>query len=341
MTIAKLVILDEVNIKIEGLSIECRRAMVKSLEFYVPGARYSPAVRLGRWDGKMSYCTIGGSSYVNLLDILLPIVQKHGYEVDIDDRRIINENFEFELVKEDSYSHILWPTGHPQAGKQITIKQHQVDMINSYLKNQQSINIIPTGGGKTLITGILSHKVQAYGRSIIIVPSKDLVTQTEEDYKNLGLDVGVYFGDRKEYKKTHTICTWQSLEILSKNTKNSKGDCTINEFLDGVVCVISDECFHADAQVLTPHGYKKISDIKVGDLVINYSQDANIFKEDRVEQVFINLTKSSTEKMYELGMDNGAIIKVTGNHKFLTDRGWIRADCLTFTDNITDINVQN
>jgi superfamily II DNA or RNA helicase len=44
--------------------------------------------------------------------------------------------------------------------------------------------------------------VEQYGRSIVIVPNKSLVVQTEEDYVNLGLDVGVYFGDRKELNKT-------------------------------------------------------------------------------------------------------------------------------------------
>ena len=250
MTITKLQILDEVNVKFTDLSIECRRAMVKSLEFYVPGAKYLPAVRLGRWDGKMSYCTMGGSSYINLLDTLLPIVQQHGYEVEIEDHRTPGENFEFELVKEDSYSHILWPEGHQIAGKPIMIKEHQVEVINSYLQNITGINIAPTGAGKTLITAILSHKVQPYGRSIVIVPTKDLVTQTEEDYINMGLDVGVYFGDRKEYRKTHTICTWQSLEVLSKKSKEEELEVDIEAFFDNVVCVIVDEVHKAKADVL-------------------------------------------------------------------------------------------
>jgi len=45
----------------------------------------------------------------------------------------------------------------------------------------------------------LSYSVQEYGRSIVIGSDKSLVTQTEEDYLNVGLDVGVYFGDRKEW----------------------------------------------------------------------------------------------------------------------------------------------
>ena len=39
--------------------------------------------------------------------------------------------------------------------------------------------------------------------------------------------------------------------------------------------------------------------------------------------------------MYRLQFDNGSIIEVTGNHKFLTkNRGWIRADMLDESDEI-------
>jgi superfamily II DNA or RNA helicase len=82
------------------------------------------------------------------------------------------------------------------------------------------------------------------------VPNKSLVTQTEADYINLGLDVGVYFGDRKEYGRTHTICTWQSLNNLMKNTKSGVADCTIKSFIEDVVCVMVDEVHMAKADAL-------------------------------------------------------------------------------------------
>ena len=91
---------------------------------------------------------------------------------------------------------------------------------------------------------------EPYGRSIVIVPNKDLVVQTERDYKNLGLDVGVLFGDRKQYDKTHTICTWQSLAVLEKKSKKYEADFPIDQFLDGVVCIMVDEVHKAKADVL-------------------------------------------------------------------------------------------
>ena len=75
-----------------------------------------------------------------------------------------------------------------------------MEIINNFINEPQSIQEIATGAGKTLMTAAMSNLVEPYGRSIVIVPNKSLVTQTEEDYVNLGLDVGVYYGDRKEVK---------------------------------------------------------------------------------------------------------------------------------------------
>ncbi len=250
MATTKLIIQDEVNIKFEGLDIVTRRKLTDSVKFFQPHARHTPAYRLGRWDGMMSYCDVGARSYLNLLDKLLPIVQENGYEIEIDDRRTSAHSFVFDEVDEKSYSHINWPKGHVMAGTPIELMDHQIEVINSYLNNLTGVNIAPTGAGKTLITAILSHKVQPYGRTIVVVPTKDLVTQTEEDYINLGLDVGVFFGDRKEYEKTHTICTWQSLESLSKRSKEEELIVNIESFFEGVVAVMVDEVHRAKADVL-------------------------------------------------------------------------------------------
>ena len=250
MPVTKLVIQDEVNIRFEGLDIVTRRKLVDSVKYFLEYARHMPAYKLGRWDGTVSFCDIGGRSYLNLLDRLLPVVQSQGYTIEIDDKRDTTHDFVFDEVNESSYSHICWPVGHQRAGDPIKLQEHQIDVINSYLNNLAGVNIAPTGSGKTLITAILSHKVEPYGRSIVIVPTKDLVTQTEDDYKNLGLDVGVFFGDRKEYRKTHTICTWQSLESLAKRSKEVDLEIDINDFFEGVVCVIVDEVHKAKADVL-------------------------------------------------------------------------------------------
>jgi superfamily II DNA or RNA helicase len=250
MKTATIVIRDEVNIKIEGLELDARRALVNAFKYDVPGARYLPAVRLGRWDGKVSYFQLGGSSYVNLLPEIIPILEKFNYDIELDDQRDYSTTFEFQSVTENTFGHIAWPVGHPMAGEPMVLRDYQVDVINRFLENPQCIQEVATGAGKTVITAALSNAVSPHGRTIVIVPNKSLVTQTERDYINMQQDVGVFFGDRKEWGRQHTICTWQSLNVLLKNTKNSVGDVTIQEFLEGVVCVIVDEVHMAKADAL-------------------------------------------------------------------------------------------
>lgn len=192
----------------------------------------------------------------------------------------------------------------------------------------------------TLITAALSYSCEVHGKTIVIVPNKSLVTQTESDYRNLGLDVGVYYGDRKEFGHIHTICTWQSINILMKKSQECSESATsrllrdptnvnIHDLLDGVVCIMVDECFDQESRVLTVNGYIAIKDINSGDTIINYSEDSREFKLDTVINKHRNLPNSSSEKMYELKFDNDVVIRVTGNHKFLTLEGWVRADELT------------
>jgi len=102
----------------------------------------------------------------------------------------------------------------------------------------------------TITTATLSKICEKVGRTITIVPNKSLVEQTEEDFVNCRLDVGVYYGDRKELDHQHTICTWQSLGILDKKTKNNEDVETLARFLENVQTVIVDECHTAKASVL-------------------------------------------------------------------------------------------
>jgi superfamily II DNA or RNA helicase len=250
MRTATIVIKDEVNIKIEGLELDARKKLVNTFKYEIPGARYQPAVRLGRWDGKVAYFQVGGSTYTNLLPEIIPILENYNYDIELDDQRTYSTTVNFEQVTEDTFSHIMWGKGHPMEGQPIKLRDYQVEIINNFLENPQSIQEIATGAGKTIMTASLSQRCEHLGRTLVIVPNKSLVTQTERDYRGLGLDVGVYFGDRKEWNKTHTICTWQSLNVLLKNTKNGVAEATIQDFMEGVICVMVDEVHMAKADAL-------------------------------------------------------------------------------------------
>lgn len=265
--IAKIELLDEVNCKIHNLSTSTRRKLNNKFSYMLPHAFHVPAFKLGRWDGKVNFFTVGAATYVNLLEDILPVLIAEGYEVTLEDNRI-RYDLDLKPIGQDHFAHKTWPEGHPVAGEPVVLRDYQQEIVNRFLENPTSTQEIATGAGKTLITAALSNIVEELlddeqqamyklstgrsggARTIVIVPNKGLVTQTEEDYRNLGLDVGVYYGDRKEYDCTHTICTWQSLEIIQKNYRNGDSNMSLEDFSNGVLAVIVDEAHGAKADVL-------------------------------------------------------------------------------------------
>ena len=246
----KIIINDEVNVKIEGLPVEIRRKIANKMKYEVPYARYLPQYKLGRWDGKVGFFGLGGNGYVNHLDTIINLLEESGVEIEqIDDKRQ-KVDLQFDKIDKDYFANKTWPKGHLCEGQNIELRDYQVDVVNNFLKEPQSLQEVATGAGKTIITACLSSLCEKFGRTVVIVPNKSLVTQTEEDYVNVGLDVGVYFGDRKELNKTHTICTWQSLNILDKKDKAGESTLSLAKFLDGVKTVIIDEVHQAKADVL-------------------------------------------------------------------------------------------
>ena len=248
MSSCKLVIKDEVNVKFQDLSLEHRKKLHSKFKFEIPYARHLPAVKLGRWDGKVSFFGLGGTTYLALVDQILPMLEDAGVYVDLQDERR-QHNFEFQLIDQNFLSSIQWPDNHPCAGQDIVLRDYQVEVINKFLENPQSIQEVATGAGKTIITAALCKVVENYGRTLTIVPNKSLVTQTEDDFVACNLDVGVYYGDRKELGRQNTIATWQSLNILEKKSKNDHS----TEFLEAmqdVNTIIVDEVHMAKADVL-------------------------------------------------------------------------------------------
>jgi superfamily II DNA or RNA helicase len=247
----KVIIRDEVNVKIENLDLGTRKALVKKFKYEDPTARFRPAYKLGRWDGTISFFGFGGTTYLSILPQVLEYLESKNYYIELEDQRI-PINLTFDKITTEFWGDTTWPEGHRYSGQPIRLREDQVEVINVFLENPQCIQEIATGFGKTITTATLSKICEKYGRTITIVPNKSLVEQTLEDFINCGLDVGVYYGDRKDLDKTHTICTWQSLNILDKNSKNwdEVAASKLEQLLSNVQTVMVDEVHMAKADVL-------------------------------------------------------------------------------------------
>ena len=180
MASCDIIIKDEVNVKINRLELTTRRKLANKFKYEITGARFMPAVRLGRWDGCVSFFSMGGQTFVNLLPEVLPILESAGYDINLSDERP-PLNLAFDEINKNHLSNKKWPIGHTHQGQPIELRDYQVEVINKFLHAPQSIQEIATGAGKTIVTATLSKLCEPYGRTIVIVPNKSLVTQTEED----------------------------------------------------------------------------------------------------------------------------------------------------------------
>ena len=97
MSSCKLVIKDQVNVKFENLDLKWRQRLHAKFKYQVPYAFHLPAVKLGRWDGKIPFFGLGGTTYLYLVEQILPILEEAGVYVELVDNRP-KQDLEFKAV---------------------------------------------------------------------------------------------------------------------------------------------------------------------------------------------------------------------------------------------------
>lgn len=289
--------IDEVNAKVDGLDHRTSKQCEKALSYMLPHAYHMPAYRLGRWDGTTKFFKAqSGNTYISMLERIIPIVVKAGYDVTFKDYR--KESFNVENITTDIFAEYVWPEGHPLEGEPVMLRDDQAESVNIFLNNRYGLMRLPTSYGKTITSAAICKAMEPHGRTLTIVPSTSLVEQTLEDFMNVGMDAGGIHGGRKEYGHRHTVTTWQSLNIIFKG----KDMDLIAEIIHDLALVQVDECHQAkDATILKDmlSGYLKYVPYRLG-------LTGTIPKEDYQSQSIIsslgNLIHSvSVKKMQEMG----------------------------------------
>lgn len=98
--------------------------------------------------------------------------------------------------------------------------------------------------------------------------------------------------------------------------------------------LIIDECLHPETLITMHDDSKKmIKEVNVGDLVKTVNEETLNIEIKPVVKLHHNLNKG--QQMYEIEMEDGSIIKITGNHKIkLTNGDWIKAEDLKGDEDI-------
>lgn len=310
--VVNITLRDPLNIRVETDDYEYLKQLKEHFTYYVDGFRFTPQYKAGKWNGKVCLMRLDGSVPYGLLTELIRINKREF-------PRVIT------VIDEEVKRLFLGP--ELEIKQDLTLKPYpyQLDCIKKALKYTKGIIRSATASGKSTIIAYIAKTLLENGlnKCIIIVPNKSLVEQFYNDMKEYGVPfpIGRVYQKYKEWNESIVIATWQT--IMKNHDKLSLYD-----------CVIVDECVDGDTKIKTVNGEKSIKDIKIEDRVISYNSEKNIFEEDIVKHVYINSNMSINENMYELEFDNGTKINITGNHKILTTKGYIRVDKLTEKDEI-------
>jgi hypothetical protein len=310
----------------------------------VKGHKFHPLVKMGVWDGNMTFFKNGR---INLglwkeamrgcKEIEMPFVLENKLDFPI--------NRDVTLEGE-------WVPFMPY--------EHQIEAAYKILKNRYCMAEVATSGGKSLIISIVMFytlkNIEEDAKFLIIVPSITLVTQFYDNIVeyNYGINNLLEMRDKNttELSTGHEPCTVRVEEVMSDRPRKFSGTENPNvyigtyqslekwpkEFFEKFHTVITDECLHPDSPVHMADGnFKKISEIKIGDYVKTINETTKEIENKMVEYVYENL--SIKNDMYEIEMEDGRIIKITGNHKVYTsDFIWKKVEDLTECDEILDFN---
>lgn len=140
----KIVYTSQVKCTIRGLSLDTKKYLFNKYSFFVPSARFSPLYKLGRWNGKVSYFTELGSTYISLLSEIVPYLENEGYEIEYE-YMTDKYDFNFTDIDETYLNEYVWNKGHRFEGQPVQLFDHQVNIVNSFLHNPKSIIEAATG----------------------------------------------------------------------------------------------------------------------------------------------------------------------------------------------------
>jgi superfamily II DNA or RNA helicase len=150
----------------------------KIYSFKIPGYKFTPQYKAGKWDGKKYFIDAQGRFPTGLLGRLLEDLQSINCVPDVYDQ------FDFDYSINEVF-----------LKSEFTLYDYQESCIENAIKQQRAIIKSPTGSGKTLIMAHLVHKLVGRKMTILFTQKGPLV-QTYEYLKNLGIsDLGICFGE--------------------------------------------------------------------------------------------------------------------------------------------------
>lgn len=204
--------------------------------FQVPGYKFTPAYKQGRWDGKIKLLNLlTGRIYGGLIEHIKEFADARGYRMDIDPDLIpaddIPEDVGYGLAE-------LFKTKYKP-------RYYQAEAVYHSLKYKRAILLSATSSGKSFIIYLICRYLHRIGKKVlIVVPTTSLVRQMTGDFIDYNNDEAPFKihqiegGVDKNVDADVVISTWQSIYKLDKS------------WFDKFEAIIGDECHSFKAKSL-------------------------------------------------------------------------------------------
>jgi len=208
-------------------------------------------------------------------------------------------------------------------------RYYQVDSVTEALKYKRAMIVLATGLGKSLALTLMTRSLADRGlRVLIIVPTINLVKQMLTDINQV-IDKNKTSGIGGTYK-------YKEGAQVTVSTINSG-----KHYSDLYDAVLVDECFPFKQCVMTEKGPAQLGslwnlykDNKELPMVMSYNEITKVFEYKKILKVIKN---EHRENLLEIKTGRTKT-QCTENHRFLTIKGWKRADELVPGDLFVSTN---
>jgi len=216
---------DVITLKMKDYSmlriLEAEPGVIQELSehftFEVPGAKFMPAVKQRRWDGKIRLLNrTNGEINAGLYWAIKEWAMSRGIGIKVEDGPY---GYPYE---QNQIEHLKLTNWIKNLGVPFEARDYQYDAVTHAIQNKRCVLISPTGSGKSFIIYMLMRwYIENHDKKVLlIVPTTSLVEQMHKDFSEYGYDADkfchkIYSGKDKQTDKRIIITTWQSIYKLA------------------------------------------------------------------------------------------------------------------------------
>ena len=201
--------IDDVHVQV-GAEFGILQEMAEFFTFFVPGYQFMPSFKNKVWDGKVRLLnTMSGAIYGGLVPYILSFAQDRDYTVEVE-----SSAQPMQEIDETGVLQFIETLGLP-----FPPKDYQLKALLHGLRARRTLLLSPTASGKSMIAHLFTecHRSKP---TLIVVPTKGLVTQMRSDLISYGADerdIQIIMGGHSKIVEARiVISTWQSIFELPK-----------------------------------------------------------------------------------------------------------------------------